>query len=300
MTGTPTNSTRIAESLAAAHRGPEREVSGVSPLSAPRDGTLSFCSDPDAAADALRAALDAGAVVLVPNGGEPPAAGTSIAVENPRGAFALAVREYFAPRVTPGIHPTAVVDPSAQIAESARIGPFSVIGPDARIGEGVDVRNHVVVAAGVVVGDGCVLKSHAVIGEEGLGIDKDAAGDNVRIPHLGSVVLGEHVEVGSFSTVCSGTIVPTRVGAHTKIDDHAHVAHNVQLGENVIVVANAEIAGSVAVGDRSWIGPNSSVLNGMTIGSEAVVGIGAVVTRDVGDGETWFGNPARRVPGAAS
>jgi len=292
-----TTSMTIAAGLRAAHQGPDRRVDGISPLSEPRDGALTFCVDPTSATDALVAALKVGAVVLVPLNSTLDVDGaTVIEVEHPRGAFAVAVREHFAPRATPGVHPTAIVDQAATIAESASIGPFSVIGARAIVGEGTVLRAHVVVGDDVTIGRGCLIKSHAVLGEEGLGIDQDAAGDPVRIPHLGGVVLGDQVEIGSFSTVCAGTITPTMIGAHTKVDDHVHVAHNVRIGERAIIVGNAELAGSVRVGDRSWIGPNASVLNGVAVGADAMVGIGAVVTRDVADGETWFGNPARRVP----
>lgn len=294
MTDRETTASAIARELGAELHGPDLIVKGIVPLSQPRAGALTFATDPASAADLYESALAEGAVVLVPAAGA--SGGTSIVVENPRAAFAAAVRAFFAPVVLPGVHPTAVVDPSASVALSAHIGAFTVLGPGVVVGERVEIRHHVVIAADVVIGDDCVIKSHAVIGEEGLGVDTDPDGNNIRIPHLGSVVLEHHVEVGSFSTVCAGTIVPTRIGAHTKVDDHVHVAHNVQIGRNAMLVGNAELAGSVRVGDRGWIGPNASVLNGTAIGADAIVGIGAVVTRPVPEGETWFGNPARRVP----
>lgn len=290
-------SSEIATALGGVLHGPDVPVDSIAPLGEPRHGALTFAVDRDGAAVAIRSAVDAGAVVLTTARDDLPG-GSWIAVENPRAAFAAAVRDFFAPRVEPGVHPTAVVHPGATVAPSAHVGAFAVIGPGAVIGEGVEIRNHVVVARDVRIGAHSLIKSHAVIGEEGLGIDTDADGNNVRIPHLGSVVLGEHVEVGSFATVCSGTIVPTRIGDHSKIDDHVHIAHNVQMGRNVIATGHVEIAGSVRVGDRAWFGPNSSVVNGVSVGDGAVVGIGAVVLRPIPDGETWFGNPARRAPQA--
>ena len=295
----PLVSTAIAEALGGRHRGPERVVDGISPLSEPRSGTLSFCVDPVAAAELLTAALSVGAIVLVPPGTATTDAATAIEVEHPRGAFAEAVRAHFVARMQAGVHPTAIVDATAIVAATARVGPYTVIGARVRIGDGTDVRAHVVIGDDVTIGDGCLIKSHAVLGEEGLGIDQDADGNPIRIPHLGGVILHDRVEVGSFSTVCAGTITPTVIGAHTKVDDHVHIAHNVHIGERATIVGNAELAGSVRVGDRGWVGPNASVLNGITIGSDTVIGIGAVVVRDVADGETWFGNPARRVPSVA-
>jgi len=288
----------VAQSLGAVLYGQDQQITGVAPLNAAKRGALSFVLDPDKHSDAVAAAIVEGAVLLFPTGHPVPELGeaTAIAVENPRAAFAAVTRDYFVPPVPAGIAATAVIDDTAIVASSAHVGQFTVIGPDVVIGENVEIRNHVVIAADVRIGHGSLIKSHAVIGEEGLGIDKDPAGNNIRLPHLGSVVLGDFTEVGSFTTVCSGTIVPTVVGNYTKIDDHVHIAHNVQIGRNVIVTANAEIAGSVVIGDEAWIGPNSTVLQGLAIGARALVGIGAVITKSVGDDEVHFGNPARRVP----
>lgn len=271
-------------------------VAGLAPLSDAGAGQLTFATDPVRSAEALTRAFDAGAVVLVPP--TDPAvmpAGVFITVANPRGAFAEVVNRFFAPRPASGIHPTAIVDETAVIDPTAHVGPYSVIREGVVIEEGVEIRAHVVLSRGVRVGAHTLIKSHAVIGEEGFGIDTDADGNNLRIPHVGSVTLGRHVEVGNFTTVCSGTISPTTVGDFTKIDDHVHVAHNCQVGSNVIITACAELSGSVVVGDHAWIGPNASVLQGKTLGERSLLGIGAVAVQSVPDNEVRAGNPARRL-----
>ena len=158
-----------------------------------------------------------------------------------------------------------------------------------------EIREHVVIGHDVRIGAHALIKSHAVIGEEGFGMERDADGDNIRIPHLGSVVIEDHVEVGNFTTVCSGTIAPTRVGDHTKIDDHVHVAHNCRIGRNVIITACAEISGSVVIEDDAWIGPNASVIQGVTLGRNSLLGIGAVAVKSVPDDEIRIATPARRL-----
>jgi len=297
MTGIMVRSTVIAESLGAPHLGAEVEVIGIATIADAGAGQLCFAGDPERYADELARALGLRAVVLIPAGHEAvlPGSGVLIAVPNPRAAFAETVRRFFASPVMPGIASTAVVHPTARIAVSASIGDYTLIGPGVVIGANVEVRHHVVIAPRVQVGAGTLIKSHAVIGEEGFGIDKDENGNNVRLPHLGSVVLGDQVEVGNFTTVCSGTISPTRVGDFTKIDDHVHIAHNVQIGRNVIITACAEVSGSVIIEDEVWIGPNASVIQGLTLGARSLIGMGSVVVKSVPANEVHFGSPARKI-----
>ena len=293
---TPTVSD-IANHLSGIVEGPDQPVTGLSPLTAPSTGTLTFVNDSLASAESVAIALRVGAIILFPADAISPRLddGTIIRVQNPRAAFASVVQRFFSPVVEPGIAATAAVHPTATVANSAHIGEFSVIGPDVVVGDYSEVRNHVVLAAKVSIGGHCLIKSHAVIGEEGFGIDKDRNGNNVRLPHLGSVVIGDYVEVGAFSTVCSGTISPTTVDHHTKIDDHVHISHNCRVGSNVTITACAEISGSVQIGDGAWIGPNASILQGLTISANALIGIGAVVTKSADASQVYFGNPARRI-----
>lgn len=294
--GAPTVA-EVAARLSATANGAERVITGLSPLDSAGDGQLAFAGDVVRYASELEAALSAGAVVLVPADAPPMdiRSGSTIAVDNPRAAFAIVVSTFFAPAVEPGIAATAIVHPTATIDSTAHIGEFSVIGPGVVVGANTEIRNHVVLAANVRLGSDCLIKSHAVIGEEGFGIDTDAEGNNVRLPHLGSVVLGNSVEVGNFTTICSGTISPTKVGDFTKVDDHVHVSHNCRIGRNVIITACAEVSGSVTIGDRAWLGPNCSIIQGLMIGADSLVGIGAVVTKSVGASEVHFGNPARKI-----
>lgn len=287
----------IADALGAPFLGVDQAVHGIATLGDAVEGTLAFVADPVKYAAPLATALARGAVLLVPAGSVavPTGQAALIEVENPRGAFAIAVATFFVPSVESGISASASVHPTAQVAGSAHIGDFTVVGPGVVVGDKAEIRHHVVLAANVRVGESALIKSHAVIGEEGFGVDKDPEGNNVRLPHLGSVIIGNHVEVGNFTTVCSGTISPTRVADYTKIDDHVHVSHNVQIGRNVIITACAEISGSVHIGDDVWIGPNASVVQGVTIGARSLVGIGAVVTRNITENEVQFGNPAKRI-----
>jgi len=287
----------IAELLEAEFRGPDAEIAGLAPLGEAGAGQLTFASDPTKLAATVDTALEAGAVVLVPTTVDAgfPARGTVVLVANPRAAFARTVAALFAPTPEPGVAPTAIVHETAVIHPTASVGPYAVIREGVVIEEGAEVRAHVVLHRNVRIGAHSLIKSHAVIGEEGFGIETDDEGNNLRIPHIGSVRLGRHVEIGCFTTVCSGTIVPTLVGDYTKIDDHVHISHNCRIGRNVIITACAELSGSVVVEDNAWVGPNASVIQGKVLGERSLLGIGAVAVQSVPANEVRIGNPARRI-----
>lgn len=184
-----------------------------------------------------------------------------------------------------------------QIHPTARIGQHSVIGPGVRIGAHTVIGHHVVIGAEVEIGERCSIKSGAVIGEEGFGFERDARGAAVRLPHIGTVRIGNDVEIGSLTTVCRGTLGDTVLQDGAKIDDHVHIAHNISVGEHAFVIACAEVSGGVRIGKRAWIAPAATVLNQLTIGDDAIVGLGAVVVRNVEAGATVVGNPAKPLSG---
>ena len=220
-------------------------------------------------------------------------------VGNPRLAFARALTQFFAPKVSPGIARTAVIAPSVKIGDNVRIGEFCVIEEGVSIGDNTEIRHHVVLSRNVSIGRECLVKSHAVIGEEGFGFDFDENKTPIRIPHLGSVQIGHRVEIGSGTRVARGTIGNTIIENDVKMDDLVFVAHNVRVGKGTILTANAEISGSVIVGKNVWVAPSATITNKVSIGDRAFVGIGAVVTKDVPEGTVVAGNPARRA-GAVS
>jgi UDP-3-O-[3-hydroxymyristoyl] glucosamine N-acyltransferase len=114
--------------------------------------------------------------------------------------------------------------------------------------------------------------------------------------HLGSVTIGNEVELGSLNTVCRGTLSNTIIEDHVKTDDHVHIAHNCTVRRAAMLTACVELSGSVDVGAFAWLGPNCSVNNGIKIGERAFVGIGSTVTKDIAGGQRVAGNPARTLP----
>ena len=211
---------------------------------------------------------------------------TLIRVAQPRLAFAQAVAKYFVPPPSHGgVSAMASIASTVDVGVGVSIGHFSVIEDNVSIGANTEIRDGVKIAANCVIGANCLLKSHAVLGEEGFGFEREAGGSYFRVPHLGTVELSDHVEVGAGTVIARGTIGATRVGHGTKIDDACFIAHNVVIGANCLIIAGAEISGSVRIGNDAWVAPNSSIINEVSIGDRAVIGLGAVVIRDVHDGE---------------
>ncbi|MCF2904079.1 UDP-3-O-(3-hydroxymyristoyl)glucosamine N-acyltransferase [Octadecabacter sp. CECT 8868] len=228
-----------------------------------------------------------------------------------------------------GIHSSAVIDPSAQIAEGAQIGPFVAIeagvqiGPNARIASHVSIGREVVIGTNVSlhpavrigprvrIGDGFIAQMGVAIGGDGFSFTTDGP-SNVeravrargapldpidgtwhRIHSLGSVEIGDNVEVGANSTIDAGTIRATRLGNGVKIDNLVQVGHNVVLGEDCLLCAQAAIAGSSVLGARVILGGKSGVADNLTIGRDVVAGGGAIVLADVADGVFVSGHPAQ-------
>lgn len=186
---------------------------------------------------------------------------------------------------------------SGPIAQKKRPGTMVMQGcfvhPSAEIGAGTTIFPGSFIGPRVAIGRNTIIKPNCVIGSWGFGIHISAEGRNVHLPHVGGVVIGDDVEIGAASTVCSGTIHATLVKDGVKTDDRVHIAHNVVLGRGSQLAAHAELSGSVIVGERSYLGPRCSVASGVTIGDHSAIAIGSVVLRDVPDGAQVAGSPAR-------
>ena len=168
--------------------------------------------------------------------------------------------------------------------------------PGPKLGEWqTEIRFNAEIAEHVIIGNNCLIKSGACIGQEGFGFEIDEDGHPLRIPHLGRVVIGNHVEIGCNTVIARGTIGDTVIHDYVKIDDSVFVAHNVEIGENTLVIAKAEISGSVKIARNCWIGASACIREHITVGDGALVGMGAVVVKDVEPGSVVVGNPARKI-----
>lgn len=245
----------------------------------------------------------------------PPAVRTSakpiIVTEDPRLAFSK-VLELFAPRprVHPGIHPTAVLGVNVQLGEGVSIGahavvednvvigdgvviyPLAYVGHDVTIGAHSVVYPHVFIGERVVIGKRAIIHAGAMIGCDGFGYLQTQSGHR-KIPQVGTVIIGDDVEIGACSTVDRATVAATRIGNGTKIDDHVHIAHNCVIGENCLLCGQVGIAGSTTVGNNVVMGGQVGVNDHVHIADNTVIGAQAGVFGDIREPGVYSGYPAR-------
>jgi UDP-3-O-[3-hydroxymyristoyl] glucosamine N-acyltransferase len=186
-----------------------------------------------------------------------------------------------------------IIHQSAVIEQGVKIGPFSVIGPGVTIGRGSQIGSncHIQNAS---IGLNTCIGSSVTIGGTGFGFENDdSTGEVLNFPHIGGVRIGDNVYIGSSTCIDRGSIGDTVVGDDTKIDNLVHIAHNVLIGSRCKIIALTVIGGSVKIGDNSWLSPGSVIRDWRTIGKNTVVGLGAVVVKDIEDGSVVVGNPAK-------
>ncbi|MDX1363917.1 MAG: UDP-3-O-(3-hydroxymyristoyl)glucosamine N-acyltransferase [Arenibacter latericius] len=236
-----------------------------------------------------------------------------IKVENPDLAMAKLL-EAFAPEgpvMEEEIHPMATVHPTATLGKGCKIGAGCYIGKNVVLGDGVilypnvsifdetTIGNHTVVWSGTVIRERSVIGAHCIfhinvsIGADGFGYRPSDDGRGlVKIPQIGNVIIGDHVEIGANSCVDRGKFSSTIVGDGCKIDNLVQIAHNCVMGRSCIMAGHSGLAGSVTLGDGVIIGGSASIKDHTTINSGAIVGAGSGVMNDVSPGKTVLGYPA--------
>ena len=178
--------------------------------------------------------------------------------------------------MTAEIHPSALVEPGAQIGEGCRIGPFCHVGPEARLGAGVELKSHVVVTGDTELGDGCIVFPFAVLGE--VPQDLKYSGEKTRLVIGAGNRIREHVTM-HLGTAGGGGV--TRVGNGGLYMAGAHVAHDAQVGDNVVLANSVAIAGHCEIGNDVIIGGLSGVHQWVRIGRGAIIGAVTMVVKDV-------------------
>jgi UDP-3-O-[3-hydroxymyristoyl] glucosamine N-acyltransferase len=300
----------LAEFLNCALEGDSHSpVSGVASPASASATDLIYVETPHhlerAAASAAMCVLIAPGLVL--------AGKTLLHSVNPKLAFARAADWLLPPApIATGIHPTAVISPTAQLAGGIAVGPYVVIEDGVKIGEGTQIgtfcfigRNaclgencrlypHVMLYAGSHIANRVTLHSGAVIGSDGFGYVADG-GKRFKFPQIGGVEIGDDVEVGANTTIDRGSLDRTDIGVGTKIDNLVHIAHNVKIGENTVIAAQTGISGSavigkdVAFGGQAGLGDHCEIEDGAIIGGQAGILPGKIIHA----GQIVWGTPAR-------
>ena len=187
------------------------------------------------------------------------------------------------------------ITPTGTIHESAKIHPTATVDEGADIGAGVTVGEYAVIKPCVSVESGASIGSHTVLGSSGFGFERDERGIPLRFPHLGRVLIGENVDLGSHCCVDRGASGDTVVDRFVKCDHQAYIAHGVQVEPSTLIMSGAKLNGSSKVGERCWIGTSALINEGVRVGAGAIVGMGTVVISDVSCNSTVAGVPAKLV-----
>ncbi len=282
-------------------------LAGFAPADAARAGDLTFAENE---AWFLRAEQSAAAAILVPAGFSS-SKKTVIRVTNARVAFAKVLPLFFPERrFAAGVHPTAVVAASAQVDPSAHLGPHCVVeekavvgphcvieagsyvGPDCQLGEGTHLFPNVTLYARTQVGVRVRIHSGTVVGADGFGYVFDES-RHLKVPQIGSVIIGDDVEIGSNVSIDRGALGPTVIGKGTKIDNLVQIAHNVVIGEHCILCGQVGISGSTKIGNYTTLAGQVGLAGHLKLGDQVTVAAQSGVMHDIPDGEKWLGAPAQ-------
>lgn len=233
-----------------------------------------------------------------------------VVADDPYAAF-VKVMKMFHPeaRPEPGVHPSAVVEAGAELAEGVHVGAQAVIGEGARIGARTVIGPGVVISAACELGEDCrlharvtlypgvkagsrvIIHSGAVLGADGFGFVMTERG-HVKKPQVGSVLIEDDVEIGANCTIDRAMLDATVIGAGTKLDNLVHLAHGVRVGRDCIILAGTVVGGSVRIGDRVMISGQCAIKDNIEIGEGAIIIGGTGVFEDVPAGATLWGMPA--------
>ncbi len=238
---------------------------------------------------------------------------TLLHVKNPNLAFGMVV-ELFYPPVVRGrgkVHETSLLGKDVSLGRGVTIGPYVTIGDrcsisgnvsigplvsigdDVEIGESTRIDPRVTIYSGVRIGRRCRIQAGSVLGSDGFGFARDDQGRHRKIPQIGGLVIEDDVEIGSNCTIDRGSLDDTIVSRGTKLDNLVHIAHNVKVGENTLLVAQVGIAGSTIVGKNVVLAGQAGISDHLEIGDGAMVGAQAGVIKSIPPGETVSGYPAR-------
>jgi UDP-3-O-[3-hydroxymyristoyl] glucosamine N-acyltransferase len=285
------------------------EVTGAAGLDEAEPGHVTFLANPRYTP---RVQTTRAAAVYLGEGVEPGRDDiAALFTRDPYLAYTRALRLFHPePLVEPGVHPTAVVDPTARLGEGVAVGACSVLGRDVRVGDGVRIFPNVTVYDGVTIGDGSVIHSgvalregtivgarvaihnNSVVGSDGFGYAKDEEGRWLKIPQTGRVVIEDDVEIGAGTTIDCASVGETRIARGAKVDNLVQVGHSCAVGEDSLVCAQVGLAGSSRVGRRVILAGQVGVAGHLEIGDDVVLTAKSATSHNVPAGKVLSGIPA--------
>ncbi|NUH64273.1 UDP-3-O-(3-hydroxymyristoyl)glucosamine N-acyltransferase [Sulfitobacter sp. S0837] len=323
---------QIAEALGAQAEGDTTlQVTSVAEPASAKLGEIALATDPRYASSLAQGSAE---VAMLWEGADWQALGLKAAILPNRPRYALSGLTRMLDKgqgFEPGIHPSAIIDPAAELGEGVSVGPLAVIsagarigagtvigplcfiGVDAQLGEGCFLREHVSIGARVTIGARFIAQSGVRLGGDGFSFvtaelstvekARQTLGDQgdaqpqpwTRIHSLGAVSIGADVEMGMGSTIDNGTIRDTQVGDGTKIDNLVHIGHNAIVGRNCLLCGQAGVGGSTRVGDNVVLGGQVGLADNITIGDRVIAGGGTIVLSNVPEGRTMLGYPATQM-----
>lgn len=286
---------------------PETEISGLNGIEQAGPGELSFVSNPKYAAAAR--STKASAVIVTED--FPAIATAMLRAKNPYLSFARALEMFHEPlRYAPGVHPTAVIHPTAGIGAGAHIGPYVVIDENVEIGANAVLLAHVVIYPGVKIGKNFFAHAHAVVrenchlgnnvtlhngvvvGADGFGFAKTSEGRWYKIPQPAPVIIEDDVEVQANSCIDRASVGETRIGRGVKVDNLVQVGHGSRVGEDSLLCAQVGLGGSTEIGKRVILTGQVGVVGHVKVGDAAIVTPQSGVAQDVLAGALVSGSPA--------
>jgi UDP-3-O-[3-hydroxymyristoyl] glucosamine N-acyltransferase len=285
-------------------------VTGVSSIENAGEGDISFVKNEKF----VNKALETKASAIVTHRSIVETKKTQIIVENPLISFIKLLKVISAQKQQQphNIHPSAVISTNCSIGSNISVGanvvicentmignnlviyPNTYIGKDCNIGDDSILYPNVTILNEVTIGKRAIIHSGSTIGDDGFGF-LQVNGKHLKIPQVGTVEIGDDVEIGSNVTIARATLDKTIIKSGVKIDNHSHVAHNVYIGEDTMLIAYAKLSGGIKVGKNVMIAGDVSIVDNLEIGDNSTIGAGSGVMHDVEAGSVVWGAPAKPI-----